>query len=1172
MATKDHENFYAGLDVAPPPNAVPNTVSRSLKVGDRAFQTIVTQSGKAILDSELQLVQDADQFAKSIINRFQAPSGWLRGQTRYDGYNDYVTETSPAINDDGTGTHIDPNPGPGVLVNAFVLPRLVAQVAGMPIVVEYTNTRDPDYNLIYLEEPTIYDGGSPDTFKRTDFVFLEVWKALVAPSVASQGSLTVVTNGDIDPVGPPPDEILLNAIPLVAVVGAPGLDEFEIGVDESTTATNIAAAINDPVNSFATFIKAKAFGQVVQLYAVVPGVAGDAITLAVTLINAGCITVSGPNLTGGEDRPNKPNQNQLWRHGNVLSPSQVWLDDELVDPVVNRETTQRVQIQYRIRSTGPAEAVNYKTNPDGFSTMTGGPPVQTILAWGGIGGDVTDYPFVRADRTSVTLNSSAVEYDVEDPGLWVAGDGTQTAAQDLNSVDGFVYAIPICFVHRHNDASNSVDLGFNPTDNTNGAPLHDHVGYVSLAFGQPIPAGDSDRPDGSFADVINQNNLLDLRRHIIFPGIDTSAELQYQIQSLLDGSLRTWSVDAADKQELGNGSGDVSTRFLVCNEIGRTVAHGGSPGEGTTRGDFIREFDHIARRFGDQAVTERFVMAFYPGDRNGVAVPPGLNNAGKYVTKGANGTLITWGEDDVLTLDLANLDATTLGTLFQGLSGDGTSAGAAIFVADLIPAGTVITDILTIRHDDGNSVGAIDQNVQVKSILGLGTTAIDITLDANNLPANGGDGPPDYHLVDPAAVAASPRRIFVEFELTYPIGVGTTDTVYLPLTPNAVVYDPVVIPGVGPGPMVAEDVAQAPADMELIDGQLPPKFREGYREIQLEYVANGTIAHAAPLPTTPISDSIVSQDANTLYFPRRVYDSRSISVFDTLAAAPVVVDNGNTEWGSSSRLVKTTGVISASGQVLCNIEYYAQDAIPNYGNDGYQVGVYFRTHAPQTAGVSDLPPGTGEGGVLPTTLRVEPLYVAPDVWTNQVGSGSQDRGFPYLAPMDQVPINDGTVPATLTNEWYLCATADVTVDDFNADTGIIALRPFVQADGQNVATFGDPAATKKPRKDQDFRAFYPWADDTLYRPTVLSQPMFGAVRHKVLFPFLACATETIVGVDGGVLYRKNEVLLIVVSRFAELDAENNVRFTDPVADNRTCAALYRTRNLLLLVGDRVTFP
>jgi len=43
------------------------------------------------------------------------------------------------------------------------------------------------------------------------------------------------------------------------------------------------------------------------------------------------------------------------------------------------------------------------------------------------------------------------------------------------------------------------------------------------------------------------------------------------------------------------------------------------------------------------------------------------------------------------------------------------------------------------------------------------------------------------------------------------------------------------------------------------------------------------------------------------------------------------------------------------------------------------------------------------------------------------------------------------------------------------------------------------------------------------------------------------------------------VLLVVISRFAELDEENTVRFLD--TDNRSCAAIYRTKGLLLLAGE-----
>jgi hypothetical protein len=1162
MSTKDHTNFYDGVS-----GLVPNTVSRDVKVGDRSFLTTVTQSFKGVLDSEYQLIQDADQFAKGLTNRYQAPSGWLRGQTHYDGYDDYGTITPPAGFVDSTGTHLNH----GTMIDSFLLPRLVAQVAGNPVVVEYTNTTTPEYNLVTLDAPTIYDG-TPLTIKRTDFVFLEVWKALVAPSVASRGSVTVVAFGDIS-AG---DLITLGGHNLTAVVGVPAADEFQIGGTNDATATNIAAAFNLSTNWWYVnnSIKAKAFGPVVQLYAIIPGAAGDAITVAVTLAAPGTqITVFGPNLTGGADRPYKPDQNHLYRHGNVLSPLATWLADDLIDPVVNQETTQRVQLQYRIRSTGTTEAINYKTHPDGFSTKSGG--AATTLAWGGTGSNVATYPFVPANRTTVDLNSSAVALDVEDPGLWVAGNGTSAAAVALGSLDGFVYAIPICFVHRYNDASSAALKGFNPSTNTNGAPLYDHAGYAG-AIGA-IPAGLSDRPDDSFANVIVQDNLLDLRRHIIFPGIDTSAELQYQIQSLLDGSTRTWSVDAADKQMLGNGSGDVSTQFLVCNEIGRSVANGGI-GDTTTRGDFVREFDHIARRFGDQAVVERFVMAFYPGDRAvGPVVAPGLINPGKFVTKAAGSGAARWHEDDILRLDMSLLDSTTVGSLFQGVTGGGTSAPAAIYVADVIPVGTVITDILSVRHDDGFAAGAaISQSVQVKNIVGLGTTCIDITLDSNPVVGDGGGIVPadSYPLADTGAgTDGSPRRIFVEVELTYPIGEGTTDTVYHPLTPDPVVYD--FTAGVGPGPVVADpDSSQEPNDMEEL---IAPQFRDGYREVQLEYIVNDTWGHAigdrhagsAVGTVAGHEEYLVSTTNTTLYYPRRIWrDATQTSVYDTLAAANVNIDDTLTEWGSSSRKMVTLDALTAA-QTLCKITYFPQDAIPNYGLRGYQLGVYFRTHAPQTAGVSDVALGSPDT-VLPRTLRVEPLFIGPDVWTNQVGSGSQDRGFPYVAPMDQIPINDGIAPSTY--EWFLCATSDVTIADFNADTGIIALRPFVQADGQNVLEFGGTAAAELPRKDMDFRAYYPFARDDLYRPTVLSQPLFGAVRHKVLFPFLARSLEEIPGTDGGILYRKNELLLIVISRFAALDAENNVRFTDPVASNRTCAALYRTRNMLIMVGDRSTMP
>lgn len=1241
MAVKDHKQHFAGLQQAPTPpgNQVPNTVSRSARTGDRALSSVIWESGKPILDTELALHQEAAWMENYLLRRWQAPSGWLRGRTHYDVYCDWVLGTAPpGLVDDsgetggsvggsiggsiggsvGAGAHIHDD---GTLLDAVVLPRLEALVAGHPVVVEYTNTRTPGYNLVALEAARIYDGTNA-TVKRTDFVFLEVWKALVAPSPRASGTVQVIDAAQIV-AG---DQILINGVALTAAVAAGVPNTFVIGADEATTAANIATALNDPANAFSTIVTAKATLDLVTIKAATPG-AGDAgsqtgnfITLSLVLTIVGSMVASGATLTGGADRPNKPagDQARIFRHGNVISPVAVALEDELVDPIIDVESSQRVQLQYRIRVTGTSEGVNYKKHPDGFSTLVagGGPNEAAIFAqggrgqpvWAGNGVDTVSYPFVPADRLSTWLDSSAVAYDWEDDGLWVAGDGSETAAANLCSLDGFVYAIPIGFLFRHNNVSDTLAgfKGFDPENNANGAPEYDHAGYNGPLGA--IPPGVSDRPDGEFCNVLTTNNLLDLRRHVIFPGTELSAELLYQVQSLMDGNLRTWAVDTSSKQDLGGDSGDVSTRYLVCNEVGRTGAAGADnimAGD-IERGVLIRNFDHIARRFGDQPVVERVVFAFWPGDRpsnisQGGAVAPGAVNPGKYVVKaedpmvpGVPKNADQWYEGDVLHLDLEFLNATTLGGLFDSRPGAGTGGGGSgtglpsqNFLS-FAPVGTVITDVLSVFHDDGNYTTAMNQAVQMGVVKGLGTTHLEITLDANDTPMTGGTPVPEYRVVgrDQAGVPdteGSLRRIFVEVEITYPIGSGTTDTPVHMVTPDATLYDG--SNGVGPGPVIENNVNQRPNDFELL---LTPKYRDGFREIQSEYVANDTIGHAVGDKRTgsPIGnvspEQIVSRTALRVVFPRRVFsDERAaqVTVLDAVTAAPKTIDTLASEFGSSSRLVLLEGgdPLSGIGQTLCTVTYFAQDPIPNYGvqGGGWQLAYYFRGNSPQTAGTKEGDITSTGDGVLPTTLTVEPLVTSLNMWSGQRGMGGHELAFPYASPLDQIPINDGAPLAGpdqiagTTEEWFFAATSEMVISDFNADTGLINLHAFVQQDIQGPVTFGGPGNDEKPRKDAEFRAYYPFADDQTYRPTVISQPLAGAVRHKCFVPFLARVTEDVPGVAGGLLFRKSELVLVVLSRFVSLGTDNIVGFTDPASGNRTLAAVYRTRNLLLVVGDKV---
>jgi hypothetical protein len=115
----------------------------------------------------------------------------------------------------------------------------------------------------------------------------------ISSALFASGSLSIAT---IPTVGDMAD---VNGTPLTAIangtVPAPG--EFELGTTEAETATNLADAINDPVNGLNTLVIATATGSVVTIRALDDGVAGNAITLSSTVPLV--IVASGATLTGG---------------------------------------------------------------------------------------------------------------------------------------------------------------------------------------------------------------------------------------------------------------------------------------------------------------------------------------------------------------------------------------------------------------------------------------------------------------------------------------------------------------------------------------------------------------------------------------------------------------------------------------------------------------------------------------------------------------------------------------------------------------------------------------------------------------------------------------------------------------------------------------------------------
>lgn len=132
---------------------------------------------------------------------------------------------------------------------------------------------------------------------------------------------------------------------------------------------------------------------------------------------------------------NKPSAGSVYRYGN-LEGGWDYLADDLQDPDIGEETSQRVQIQYRIRVV--TSLTGLAQYPDGFD--------PAVVKAQGAASSPTSYTFTNMATT------------LGDPGLWRAGDGTPNT---LGTVDGYVYAIPMAVVFRRNSVGWDGDPGQN---------------------------------------------------------------------------------------------------------------------------------------------------------------------------------------------------------------------------------------------------------------------------------------------------------------------------------------------------------------------------------------------------------------------------------------------------------------------------------------------------------------------------------------------------------------------------------------------------------------------------------------------------------------------------------------------------------------------------------------
>lgn len=255
---------------------------------------------------------------------------------------------------------------------------------------------------------------------------------------------------------------------------------------------------------------------------------------------------------------------RIWRNGNVniatADDATLNLTDDILGVNMADGSSNRVQIQYRLRVISGVDLATYAMGMNDPVVVAHSVPASALAP----NGVATTFTF--------TNQSGAA-----DPGLWRAGDGNPANA--LGTVDGYVYALPLCAVFRRNSAP------FNRDSNQNGGGL------------SPAASG---RPDGRFSNIIVESDILDLRQTISQSGWDLQELLTKNFNYLLDNVLTT------EHGVTPLGGGVAGHTVLWADEIGSTD----NPGP-----NLIRNFDAICRRFSDRPVVEEVVLRYTIADQ-----------------------------------------------------------------------------------------------------------------------------------------------------------------------------------------------------------------------------------------------------------------------------------------------------------------------------------------------------------------------------------------------------------------------------------------------------------------------------------------------------------------------------------------------------------------------------
>jgi hypothetical protein len=226
------------------------------------------------------------------------------------------------------------------------------------------------------------------------------------------------------------------------------------------------------------------------------------------------------------------------------------VSNDMVDPNIGRETTKRTQFRYRFRVVEGVDLISFRNGVDHPS----------VFAQGSKTSPVTGKTFIKTPE-----------------GHFRAGGGTNTDISALGTVDGYVYALPICAVHRRNRTAYS-------STNLNGGA-------------KKIEELVSDRPDGLFVDEIANHEIEDLRNVV---------EFNLNLPSLAEKSLRDLMDGLPNRLALGTTPELFSAKNIQVDGIAKTE-------RATVADNKLRRPNGVRRSFTDNETVQRTISYITTG-------------------------------------------------------------------------------------------------------------------------------------------------------------------------------------------------------------------------------------------------------------------------------------------------------------------------------------------------------------------------------------------------------------------------------------------------------------------------------------------------------------------------------------------------------------------------------